>query len=353
MVHDLASAAVGEPAAGEDCLYSERDLYALAEASLARSAGMCCAVAVISLGGFRQIYEGGESFAAKVRSLTLSLQSALGFRCVMARQAPDRFLVFFPGPIDQVRLRARMESAFSFVRLVLAGNVKLDEMRFVAGASVEPCRTANVSAMAAQVGGLCRAWKDAPVDTVVFPHEEDVREWPELARNEDRDCVTVHHEEMGRSLSENEKDIAFRCVSSMLSADSLETSPAKRAQLHWHVLPRRSRVSSLAVCRAADPFHAVRVGFSCQAQHSAGRVGRAALALSAAAALLEGAGARVSHAHAAHFPAGGAGLRRAMVLYGVPACGAGGGQRIPLRGKCKRTSGGCRAVQHADSLYPA
>ena len=224
MVHDLASAAVGEPAAGEDCLYSERDLYALAEASLARSAGMCCAVAVISLGGFRQIYEGGESFAAKVRSLTLSLQSALGFRCVMARQAPDRFLVFFPGPIDQVRLRARMESAFSFVRLVLAGNVKLDEMRFVAGASVEPCRTANVSAMAAQVGGLCRAWKDAPVDTVVFPHEEDVREWPELARNEDRDCVTVHHEEMGRSLSENEKDIAFRCVSSMLSADSLETS---------------------------------------------------------------------------------------------------------------------------------
>ena len=205
-------------------LYREDSVRAMAESFLLKRKNGSCAVAVLRVGGLSRLFEKDPDGAERGRRyLATAFSLALGSRCLLAQCPDDQILVFFPQVSSQRQLRDQMEEAFTFVRLVLAGVVPTNGLRFVAGVVTEPPGEVNYSAMTAQAFSLCQLLRSAAEDTVVFPHEGD--DWvgmrPEAGST---DQVTVHQTEMERPLSQGEKDVAFRCVSAMLSADTLEAS---------------------------------------------------------------------------------------------------------------------------------
>lgn len=224
--HDLEQQANGQilrdPATG---LYHLNSVRSLAEVYLRRRDQDGCAVAVLQMGGLIKLYDGDPAGLEQGhRYLVTALSVALGNRCLLGQYSADQILIFFPHALAKYELRERLEEAFAFTRLVLAGALPTDGLRFVAGVVMETSGMINYSAMAAQASNLCHLWRSAASDTVAFPHEDDDWGWTELQASPQDYRVTVHHTEMERPLSEGEKDVAFHCVSAMLSADSLETS---------------------------------------------------------------------------------------------------------------------------------
>ena len=208
-------------------LLSADSVRTLAAAFLAhrRNSGSC-AVACLRLGGLSHLHEDDPEAAARARRyLVTALALAIGCRCLLGQGRDEQLTVFFPQAPAQRQLREQLEDAFAFVRLVLAGAVPTEGLRFVAGVAPEQPGGANYAAMEAQAAGLCQLWRNAGEDTVVFPHEGEAEEWVNLHPEAgERDKITVHQTEMERPLSQGEKDVAFRCVSAMLSADTLEAS---------------------------------------------------------------------------------------------------------------------------------
>ena len=206
-------------------LYSKASLRLIADALLPRSGAGNCAVALLDLGGLSQRYAADRAALDRgLFYLACAFRVALGTGCLLARYSADQFQLFFPSAASRQELRNQLEGAFSFVRLVLAGSMEVDGVRFVAGAVLEPARSANISAMTVQADSLCQLWRNAAADTVAFPHEGDGGNWLGLKDLDDRDKVSVHSTEMDRPLSDGEKEVAFHCMSAMLSSDTLETS---------------------------------------------------------------------------------------------------------------------------------
>ena len=210
---------------GETRLYTRQAARAMAQALLARAGAEECAVAVIDLGGLGRRLAGDAAALERSRfCLAAAFTVALGVTPILARYSADQILAVIPRAAPAHELRSQLEGAFSFVRLVLSGAVELQGVRFVAGVVRAPAAGANISAMAAQAVSLCRLWHNASADTVAFPHEGDVWDWDRLQEGIGDGRVSVHHSEMDRPLSEGEKDVAFQCMSAMLSADTLEAS---------------------------------------------------------------------------------------------------------------------------------
>ena len=66
--------------------------------------------------------------------------------------------------------------------------------------------------------------QNAAVDIVAFPHEDDDWAWTEIQKSAREDRIDVYTPGKRRPLSEQEKQVAYDCISSMLDADSLEGS---------------------------------------------------------------------------------------------------------------------------------
>ena len=77
--------------------------------------------------------------------------------------------------------------------------------------------------LTAQCVRLCQMWRNAVMDTVVFSQCDGDPAWNELRRSDAGDEVSLHPAE-DCALSEQEKDAALRCISAMLSAETLEDS---------------------------------------------------------------------------------------------------------------------------------
>lgn len=110
------------------------------------------------------------------------------------------------------------------VRQVLAGIDHLGSLRFVTGVAVQP---GGLGPVRHSSGPGCSCVQAAVECTGgyggIFPGEG--RLWMDPAASPRRDDrVAVHVEEMKRPLSQGERDVAFHCMSAMLSADSLEAS---------------------------------------------------------------------------------------------------------------------------------
>ncbi len=206
-------------------LYDRATTRAMAEFQINRRGPALCAVALIQLGGLFRLYAGDRQGLDQNRhAIAAALSVALGTNCVMGQYSTDQILVFFPETASKMKLRKQIEDAFSFVRLMLTGSRTLESLRFVAGVLCVPAREAHYGEMLAQAARLCQLWENAAADTVAFPHEDDDWSWTELQARSAEDQITVHQEEMERPLSEGEKDVAYNCVSAMLSSDSLESS---------------------------------------------------------------------------------------------------------------------------------
>ena len=97
-------------------------------------------------------------------------------------------------------------------------------LRFITGVATSPADAADFHTLLSKALHACGLWWNAALDTVAFSSEEEEGDWAPLQADEPDDQVSIHSAEMERPLSEGEKEVAFHCMSTMLSADSLEVS---------------------------------------------------------------------------------------------------------------------------------
>ena len=183
------------------------------------------AVALFQADGLDKSHRGNGREPERVMGdMGAALSVALGGSCILGQYGPDQIVILFPSAPSREELRQRLEEATAFVRQVLAGIDHLGSLRFVTGVAVQPADSAQYDALLARAVHVCRQRWNAPADTVAFFQEEDDCGWTQLQAHGREDRISVHLEEMKRPLSQGERDVAFHCMSAMLSADSLEAS---------------------------------------------------------------------------------------------------------------------------------
>lgn len=211
-----------DPASG---LYDRETVERMAESLFADRREGNRAVAILQISG--QARPGGEAepLSEQLRhDIAAALLLALGGSCIPGAYSPTQVVVLFPSVSDREDLRRRMEEALSFLRRVLTDEMSVRSLRMVMGISLLPAASARYRTMllqAIQAGAFC--W-NATGDTVAFAQEIDDRDWMQMQSQETQDEVSVHLTEMARPLSEREKDVAFDCVSTMLTARTLDAS---------------------------------------------------------------------------------------------------------------------------------
>lgn len=206
-------------------LYDRATARAMVETILQSRRSAPCALAVIRLCGLSKLQAAGSSQMDRERRyIATALSISLGPDCILGRYSRDELIAFYPNAGTRADLRRQIESAFSFVRLVLAGSVRLAPVRFVAGVAYGSGRETAYSELLFRATQVCALWQNAAVDVVAFPHEDDDWAWTEMQRSGQNDQISVYTEELHRPLSDAEKQTAYDCISAMLDADSLEAS---------------------------------------------------------------------------------------------------------------------------------
>lgn len=218
----LESRAVHDPDTG---LYDGATVYAMAEAALRGRRRDTCAMALIRLCGLSKLQGAdGAGMARERRCIAMAMSVALGVNCILGQYSTDELLVFYPDIRSREDLRRQLENAFSFVRLALVDTVRLAPVRFIAGVVYGGKADTSCSETASLAAEVCTLWQNAAVDTVAFLHEDDSDELRAFQSSAQGDQIRVNDEETRRPLSEQEKDVAYNCITIMLDADSLEVS---------------------------------------------------------------------------------------------------------------------------------
>ena len=158
------------------------------------------------------------------RFTAVALTLALGTDCVVGQFKPDIIYTFFPNAGTQFDVKRRIEDAFAYVRVSMKEVPGFDRFRFVAGTVTETADEADCDVLLFRAGYLCELWKNSAMDTVVFPSEDEDWAWAGLRKENKDHGVEVQAEELDRPLTREEQKMAFRCVTDMLKAGSIELS---------------------------------------------------------------------------------------------------------------------------------
>lgn len=212
---------VHDPVTG---LYDRATTRAFVELQLGKLPLRECALAILQVGGLERLCaENGAKMNRLRHDLAVALSVALGPSCVIGQYSRDKLLVFFQEIRSREEARQQLEEASTFVRLALADAPFLDSLRLVAGLATARQNRTSYTSLVSQALRLCQLWRNAAADSVALSEDNDDWSWSEL-QHSGGDQVVIGDEELGRPLSEGEKDVALQCVSSMLSSDSLDTS---------------------------------------------------------------------------------------------------------------------------------
>ena len=184
------------------------------------------AVALLQINGIpRQTPPDGPDGDQMRYAIAAALSLALGGGCVLGQHGPDQIVAVFPDVAEKEELHHSLEEAVSFLRRMLAAEPAFEPLRFLVGVHLMPASTAIYNTMLSQAARVCDFWWNAATDTVAFVPENDDWEWTQLppAGREEQVSV-VRPPEMERPMSEQEKDVALKSVSVMLSARTLDAS---------------------------------------------------------------------------------------------------------------------------------
>lgn len=204
-------------------LYDRSAIQQIAETLFADKTGGNRAVAVLQINGFTQRPTVGSLSADQMcYEIAAALSLALGGNCILGWYSPNQIVILFPSVVKD-DLRRQLEEGMDFLRRVLLPETAYRALRFIAGITLLPSAAANYSMMLVQSVRTCSLLGDAASDTVAFTQEDDWG-WARMLPTEEGDEVAVHASEMTRPLSEQEKDVAFDCVSTMLMAKTLDAS---------------------------------------------------------------------------------------------------------------------------------
>ncbi len=206
-------------------LYNPDTVLQIGRAMFQSHEGGSCAVALLQMNGLAANQSDNGLKVAQIRGdIAIALSVALGGSCILGQYDANHLLLLFPSVSSRGEISRHIEEAVSFVRQILKNAPYLNSLRFITGVAIQSADMANFSVLLSQAAHICEQWWNAGSDTVAFSHEDDDWSWTQLQTHEKSDRVAIHSEEMKRPLSELEKDVAFHCMSAMLSADSLEAS---------------------------------------------------------------------------------------------------------------------------------
>lgn len=206
-------------------LYSRETLQRIAESLFARRANSNRAVAVLQLGGLAQCAAAEGMDAEKVQyEVAAALSLAMGGSCLLGQYRPTQFILVFADVAAKEDLRRRFEEGLDCLRRMLLPEEAYRMLRLTAGISLLSADTASYSPMLAQVLRACAMQEDAASDAVVFAQEIDDWGWLQLMPGQDTDQGSIRSAELARPLSVPEKDVAFDCVTTMLTAKTLDDS---------------------------------------------------------------------------------------------------------------------------------
>lgn len=158
------------------------------------------------------------------RFLAVAMSMALGTDCVVGHYKDDMLYAFFPDAGNRYDIKRRIEDAFAYVRVSMHGIPWLDRLRFVVGTVTGRNGDISPEDMLFRAGYLCERWKNSAMDAVVFPGEDEDWAWMGLRREHAGQEVPVEEEETDRPLTREEQRVAFRCVTDMLKAATLDNS---------------------------------------------------------------------------------------------------------------------------------
>ena len=206
-------------------LYDRETVRQLAEAMLADRSGGNRAVALFQINGLTQVPTRPGPDADQIRyEVATALSLALGGGCLLGQYSASQIVLLIPAVTDREDLRRRLGEAMVFLRRMLGPGAPFETLRFLAGVQLLPAASADYGAMLDQAARVCAFWWNAAADTVAFSQETEDWDLTQLPGPDGADQVSVHAAEMDRPLSEQEKDVALDCVSTLLTARTLDAS---------------------------------------------------------------------------------------------------------------------------------
>lgn len=205
-------------------IYTAETVKKIVESISPCGTGGNCALAMIRVvGSFLPCDEKKEKCQKVRRFIATALSMALGVDCIVGQYRPDTLLAFFPSVGSKLDGKRRVEDAFAYIRTAMADIPEISAARFVAGMVIERVEKVDYELLLLRAEYLCEMWKNAAMDAVVFPGEEEDWGWIGLHRDSD-EAVLAQPDKMDRPLTKEEQNAAFRCVTDMLTARSLEAS---------------------------------------------------------------------------------------------------------------------------------
>ena len=203
-------------------LYGRDAIERYADKVFANPATVLRGLAIFQINGLAG--QGEEAQKNLLYALGALLSMALGGDCVLGQYGIERIIVLFPSLASRDELKHRMEEAFSMIRRVLRSGTLPDSMRFVAGLAVQEPSGLGYAQMLTSASYACSKRWNSPVDTVAFADDADDRTWNMIQTLKADDQVAVLPPDRSRPLTDGEKEVAFNCMSAMLSAQTLDDS---------------------------------------------------------------------------------------------------------------------------------
>ncbi len=206
-------------------LYSRETLRRIAEGLFARRGGGNRAVVVLQVYGLDPWREKDPAGADRSRyEIAAALSLVMGGGCVLGQHGPAQYVLLFPAVPSKEELRRRIEEGLACMRKMLGPERAYQALRFVFGAALLSAESARYEAMLTQALRVCSLQEDSTADTVAFAQEMDDWGWAQLSPRPEDSQGTVRSTELDRPLSTLEKDVAFDCVATMLTAKTLDAS---------------------------------------------------------------------------------------------------------------------------------
>ena len=199
-------------------LYTGRTVKKIADALQERENGKVCALALIRTAG--------EGLTEQIwRYISIVMSMGLGMDCVTGQYRQGILLAFIPDAGSKFDVKRRIEDVFAYVRIAMADLPAMEGLRLTAGVVTGRTDEMDYDGLLMRVGFLSERGKDAAVDTVFFPTEDEDWAWTSLHREvPDDELLLPEGDEIDRPLTKEEQTVAFQCVTDMLSARSKEAS---------------------------------------------------------------------------------------------------------------------------------
>lgn len=156
------------------------------------------------------------------RFIPKALSLPLGVGCVLGQYKPDTVYAFFPGMSSKFEIKRRIEDSFAYIRAAMSDLPIINSVRMVAGTIAMETDNVDHDTILRCAEYLCDMWRNAAMDMVAFPDDNEDWAWIECEADDTGDRIGVEACEYHDTLTNDEQKAAFKCVTGMLKADSAE-----------------------------------------------------------------------------------------------------------------------------------